>query len=155
VENVFSVLTETRLFALFHDDLHEADESSLDLVNTLACSRSLILIFITLREDEPEIVSRVRSMFLGRSRATWIQLDPLTYSSVASLISRTLRQSKDNVAPLSHLIRSISAGNAFSVRNLLTMLQRQHLITFDWDGNCWQYDLPEIDRGASDSTGRE
>jgi hypothetical protein len=27
VENVFSVLTETRLFALFLDDLHEADES--------------------------------------------------------------------------------------------------------------------------------
>ncbi|KAN0121467.1 histidine kinase [Russula decolorans] len=146
VENVFSVLTETRLFALFLDDLHEADESSLDLVNTLACSRSHILIFITLREDKPEIVSRVRSMFLGRSRATWIQLDPLTYSSVASLVSRTLRQSKDNVAPLSHLIHSISAGNAFSVRNLLTMLQRQHLITFDWDGNCWQYNLPEIEK---------
>ncbi len=68
-------------------------------------------------------------MFLGRSRATWIQLDPLTYSSVASLVSRTLRQSKDNVAPLSRLIHGISAGNAFSVRNLLTTLQRQHLVS--------------------------
>ncbi|KAH9964567.1 hypothetical protein BC827DRAFT_1265837 [Russula dissimulans] len=67
VENVFSVLTETRLFALFLDDLHEADES-------------------------------------------------------------------------------ISAGNAFSVRNLLATLQRQHLITFDWDQNCWQYNLPEIEK---------
>lgn len=27
VENVFSVIAETRLFALFLDDLHEADES--------------------------------------------------------------------------------------------------------------------------------
>jgi predicted ATPase len=68
-------------------------------------------------------------MFFGRSRATWIQLDPLTYSSVASLVSRTLRQNKDNVAPLSRLIHSISAGNAFSVRNLLTSLQRQHLVS--------------------------
>jgi predicted ATPase len=68
-------------------------------------------------------------MFLGRSRATWIQLDPLTYSSVASLVSRTLRQSKDNVAPLSRLIHSVSAGNAFSVRNLLSTLQRQHLVS--------------------------
>jgi hypothetical protein len=68
-------------------------------------------------------------MFFGRSRATWIQLDPLTYSSVASLVSRTLRQSKDNVAPLSRLIHRISAGNAFSVRNLLTTLQRQHLVS--------------------------
>ena len=68
-------------------------------------------------------------MFLGRSRATWIQLDPLTYSSVALLVSRTLRQNKDNVAPLSRLIHSISAGNAFSVRNLLSTLQRQHLVS--------------------------
>ncbi|KAI0286668.1 histidine kinase [Russula aff. rugulosa BPL654] len=154
VENVFSVLTETRLFALFLDDLHEADESSLDLVNTLASSRSHILIFITLREDKPEIVSRVRSMFSGRSRATWIQLNPLTYSSVASLVSRTLRQSKDNVAPLSRLIHRISAGNAFSVRNLLTTLQRQHLLVpttllptgFESPQNCHRYEFPEIEK---------
>jgi hypothetical protein len=77
-----------------------------------------------------EIVARVRSMFFGRFRATWIQLDPLAYSSVASLVARTLHQSKDNVAPLARLIHSISAGNAFSVRNLLTTLQRQHLVGF-------------------------
>ncbi|KAI0271645.1 histidine kinase [Gloeopeniophorella convolvens] len=146
VENVFAVLAETRLFALFLDDLHEADESSLDLVNTLAGSRSRILIFITLREDKPEIVDRVRSMFFGRSRVTWIQLDPLTYSSVASLTSRTLRQSKESVAPLARLLHGISSGNAFSVRNLLTTLQRQRLITFDWDRNCWQYDLLAIEK---------
>ena len=69
-------------------------------------------------------------MFAGRFRATWIQLDPLTYPSVSSLVSRTLRQSKDNVAPLARLIHSVSAGNAFSVRNLLTTLQRQHLVGF-------------------------
>jgi predicted ATPase len=68
-------------------------------------------------------------MFLGRARATWIQLDPLTYSSVASMVSRTLRQSKDNIAPLARLIHGISAGNAFSIRNLLTTLQRQHLVS--------------------------
>lgn len=68
-------------------------------------------------------------MFLGRSRVTWIQLDPLTYSSVASMVSRTLRQSKDDVAPLARLIHSIAAGNAFSIRNLLATLQRQHLVS--------------------------
>ena len=58
VENVFAVIAETRLFALFLDDLHEADESlsftlsgyltapenllfrTLDLVSTLVNSRS-------------------------------------------------------------------------------------------------------------------
>ncbi|KAH9075705.1 histidine kinase [Lactarius deliciosus] len=135
VENVFSVLAETRLFALFLDDLHEADESSrLDIADLLILS------------TRSPALGVVLSMFFGRFRATWIQLDPLTYPSVASLVSRTLRQTKDNVAPLARLIHSVSAGNAFSVRNLLTTLQRQHLITFDWDRNCWRYNLPEIER---------
>ncbi|KAI0047651.1 histidine kinase [Auriscalpium vulgare] len=145
VENVFSVLAETRLFALFLDDLHDADESSLDLVSKLASSRSRILILATLREDKPEIVERVRNMFSGRSRATWIQLDPLSYSSIASLTARTLRQSKEDVAPLARLIHAVSSGNAFSARNLLATLQRQHLILFDWERNWWQYDLPAIE----------
>jgi predicted ATPase len=52
VENVFSVIAETRLLALFLDDLHEADASTLDLVTTLANSRSRMLIFATLRSDK-------------------------------------------------------------------------------------------------------
>jgi hypothetical protein len=36
VENVFSVIAETRLFALFLDDLHEADDS-LVLLSTMTC----------------------------------------------------------------------------------------------------------------------
>ena len=178
VEKVFAVLAETRLFALFLDDLHEADESyvsslcqlqeslkysrSFDLVNTLASSRNRIVRLLTLSNlsilnprslylslcertsrgysfaysrdscshGAREIVARVRSMFFGRFKATWIHLDPLAYSSVASLVARTLHQSKDNVAPLARLIHSISAGNAFSIRNLLATLQRQRLVGF-------------------------
>ena len=40
VEGVFTVLAETRLFALFLDDLQEASNSSMDLITTLANSRS-------------------------------------------------------------------------------------------------------------------
>ncbi|KAI0063199.1 STKc type histidine kinase [Artomyces pyxidatus] len=145
VENVFSVLAETRLFALFLDDIHEADESSLDLIGTLASSRTRILILTTLRQDKPDVVERIRTMFSGRSRSTWIELDPLSYSSVVSLTSRTLRQSKEDVAPLARLIHAISSGNAFTTRNILATLQRQHLITFDWDRNWWHYDMPAIE----------
>ena len=84
-------------------------------------------------------------MFSGRSRATWIQLNPLTYTSVASLVSRTLRQSKDNVAPLSRLIHRISAGNAFSVRNLLATLQRQHLVSSERAAKMALTELYEAD----------
>jgi len=63
VENVFTVIAETRLFALFLDDLHEADQSlslsqifqwhiiahrivrTLDLVSTLVNSKSRMVSF--------------------------------------------------------------------------------------------------------------
>jgi predicted ATPase len=44
VENVFSVIAETRLFALFLDDLHEADVS-LSLLQLLHCLDSLTFQF--------------------------------------------------------------------------------------------------------------
>ncbi|KAG5646066.1 hypothetical protein DXG03_004489 [Asterophora parasitica] len=51
VENVFSIIAETRLFALFLDDLHEADESTLDLVSTLLNSRSRMVTEVALMMD--------------------------------------------------------------------------------------------------------
>lgn len=52
VEQVFSVLAEVRMLALFLDDLHEADESSMDLIMTLANARSRMLILGSVRTEE-------------------------------------------------------------------------------------------------------
>ncbi|KAF8665081.1 hypothetical protein AX16_000549 [Volvariella volvacea WC 439] len=145
VENVFAVIADTRLFALFLDDLHDADESTLDLVQTLLNSRSRMLIFATLRSDKSEVVERVRSMFHGRSRPTWIVVEPLAFSAVSTLVSRTLHRSREECTPLSRFIYAASSGNPFSARSILTTLQRQHHITFDWERNHWNYDMLGIE----------
>ncbi|KAJ6626914.1 dual-domain HisK/Mak2 protein kinase [Mycena sp. CBHHK59/15] len=119
VQNVFSVIAETRLFALFLDDLHEADES--------------------------ELVERVRSMFTGRSRPTWITLESLSFSAIGSMVSKTLHRSKEDCLPLTRVIFNASSGNAFSARNILTTLQRQHHIKFNWDHNNWDYDVLAVE----------
>lgn len=67
--------------------------------------------------------------------ATWIHLEPLSFSAVSSLVSRTLRRSKEECQPLSRLIHAASLGNAFSIRNMLTTLQRQHLVSPAHVGN--------------------
>ncbi|KAF8167825.1 hypothetical protein B0H34DRAFT_645007 [Crassisporium funariophilum] len=145
VENVFAVIAETRLFALFLDDLHEADESTLDLVSTLVNSRSRMLIFATLRSDKVEVVERVRAMFTSRSKPTWIIVEPLPYSAISSLVSKTLHRTKEDCASLSRFVFAASSGNAFSARSILTTLQRQHHITFDWEHNHWIYDISTIE----------
>ncbi|TFK76709.1 dual-domain HisK/Mak2 protein kinase [Pluteus cervinus] len=144
VENVFAVIADTRLFALFLDDLHDADQSTLDLVSTLLNSRSRMLIFATLRSDKSEAVERVKTMFIGRSHPTWISVEPLQSSAIWSLVSKTLHRSKEDCAPLSQWIFAASSGNPFSARNILMMLQRQRHITFDWERNHWKYDIVTI-----------
>ncbi|KAJ8091390.1 Chk1 protein kinase [Marasmius tenuissimus] len=150
VENVFSVIGLTRLFALFLDDLHEADESTLDVVSALINSKTRMLIFVTLRSEDTEIVDRVRSMFNNRSRPTWINVEPLSYSSILSLVSRTLHRSKDDSAPLARFVFTASSGNAFTARNILTTLYRQNHITFNSEANHWDYDLPAIEANMVD-----
>ncbi|KAF8349828.1 hypothetical protein F5887DRAFT_942564 [Amanita rubescens] len=149
VETVFVVVAETRLFALFLDDLHEADESTLDLVSTLVNSRSRMLILATLRSDRSDVVERARSMFSTRSRPTWITLEPLSFSSISTLVSKTLHRSREDCMSLSQFIYTASSGNAFSARNILTTLQRQHHITFNWDLNHWVYDMAAIEHSMT------
>ncbi|TFK30704.1 dual-domain HisK/Mak2 protein kinase [Coprinopsis marcescibilis] len=157
VEKVFGVIAETRLFALFLDDLHEADDSTLDLVSTLLNSRSRMLIFATLRSDKQEIVDRVRSMFSSKARPTWIFMEPLPYPAILSLISKTMHRTKEACGPLAEFVYKASSGNAFSARSILHTLQRQHHISFDWDRNHWLYDIQAIhgsfvDQHISDPT---
>jgi hypothetical protein len=64
-------------------------------------------------------------MFTSKSRPTWINVEPLSYAAVSTLISKTLHRTKDECAPLSSFITAASSGNAFSARNTLVTLQRQ------------------------------
>ncbi|TRM62878.1 histidine kinase [Schizophyllum amplum] len=145
VENVFAVVAETRLFALFLDDIHEADDSALDLISTLVNSKNRMLVFMTVRSDRPDAIDRVKAMFTSRSRPTWLNVEPLSFSAVSTLIARTLRRPRDDVSALSRFIYNASSGNAFSARSLLTALQRRGHIKFDWDRNFWVYDMRAIE----------
>jgi hypothetical protein len=138
IESIFSVISETRLFALFLDDLHEADESSLDLAATLLNSRSRMLIFATLRSDRPDVVERVRAMFTKWSTPTWINVENLDLSSISALVSKALHRSKEDSTPLSEFVYTASQGNAFAARNILISLHRQKHITYDAAANHWK-----------------
>ncbi|KAJ3713607.1 histidine kinase [Lentinula raphanica] len=145
VENVFAVIADTRLFALFLDDLHEADESTLDVVSALFNSRTRMVCLVV------DVVEKVRGMFSSRARPTWINLEPLSYSAIHALVSKSLHRSKEDSAPLSHFVYAASAGNAFAARSILTTLQRRNHITFNWELNHWEYNLADIEASMDSS----
>jgi predicted ATPase len=88
-------------------------------------------------------------MFNNRFRPTWINIEPLPYSAVSSLVSRTLHRSREDCSSLSRFIYAVSGGNAFAARNMLTAFQRQNYITFDWEHNHWLYDIAAIQESLS------
>ncbi|KAI6153278.1 STKc type histidine kinase [Pisolithus tinctorius] len=144
VESVFSVITETRPVALFLDDLHEADNASLDLVEALINSRSRMLVFATVK-PERQLMDRVRSMCSHRARATWITLEQLPFSAISSFVAKALHRPREECSRLSRLVYTASGGNAFLARSLLNAMQRHHHITFDWARNHWQFDITTIE----------
>jgi len=115
-----------------------------------------------LSENRSGIVQRVKDMFGSQSRPTWITVEPLTFSAVSLLVSKTLHRSIDDCVPLSRFVFAASSGNAFSARSILTTLQRQsHVISpvifsllsliqicqivFNWEHNHWcGYPVSEI-----------
>lgn len=68
-------------------------------------------------------------MFSSRARPTWINLEPLLYSAIHALVSKSLHRSKEDSAPLSHFVYAASAGNAFTARSILTTLQRRNHVS--------------------------
>ncbi|KAI6136939.1 STKc type histidine kinase [Pisolithus sp. B1] len=145
VESVFAVVTETRPVALFLDDLHEADNASLDVVEALINSRSRLLIFATVRSTDKQLVDRIRSMCSTRVRATWITLEQLPFFAISSFVAKALHRSREECFRLSRLVYTASGGNAFLARNLLSAMRRHHQITFDWARNHWQFDITAIE----------
>jgi len=85
-----------------------------------------VLFAVNCLKNYSEIVQRVTDMFGAHSRPTWITVEPLTFSAISLLVSKTLHQSIDDCIPLSRFVFAASSGNAFSARSILTTLQRQH-----------------------------
>ncbi|CED84388.1 histidine kinase [Phaffia rhodozyma] len=144
--NVIATLAQMHLLTMFFDDLHYADEPSLSLIRSIASAKIRMLIITTLRPDDETFVARVRQIFGNGSRATYINLSPLSASSVMSLVKGTLHESNENVlTPLVNMLYRHTKGNAFSIRNLLVALKRHNHIYFDWTNNIWRFNIQTIE----------
>ncbi|KZT42789.1 hypothetical protein SISSUDRAFT_979545 [Sistotremastrum suecicum HHB10207 ss-3] len=147
-EHVLSVLAEIRLMALFLDDLHFADEASLDLISSIISAKGKMLLFVSMRHDD-STESRMKNIFSSRARTTWINLEPLGYPAISSLVSKSLHRPKEECASLARLCHRLSQGNPFSARNLLLNFRRQGHIFFDSPSNTWQYNIGAIEKSFS------
>lgn len=134
---------------LFLDDLQWADLASLQLLETLASqSQGHLLLLGAYRDNEvfpahpfSQMVERLTSRPVAPKQ---LILSPLTPNTLNQLTTDTLRCPAEEALALTQLIYSKAQGNPFFTTQYLKTLQKEGLITFQIDAQCWHYNLATI-----------
>jgi DNA-binding SARP family transcriptional activator/tetratricopeptide (TPR) repeat protein len=100
------------------DDAHQADDASLRLLHYLARSTvsDRVLFVLAHRPDRSDTLSEVRQSLFGRGTAVGLEMKPLAYEEVSSLV-RQVKPDADN--DFVDTVWIASAGLPFSVMELV------------------------------------
>lgn len=147
---ILRILTNFQFICLCLDDLHFADDESLELITQMIAARLKMVVIITFRPEEmsPERVQRIvqpaeiEDSKSSGPRLTRIVLSHLNEAEVLQFVSCTL--CREDVAPLALVIQSKTAGNPFYMREMLNALYRSKCIWYDYLENRWLYDLDKL-----------
>ncbi|KAI9245237.1 hypothetical protein BDA99DRAFT_290142 [Phascolomyces articulosus] len=141
---IFRAITHWRMTTLFLDDLHQADEPSLELMESLITARVQLLIFMSYRDQE--ITKQFTDHVIGNKVADThlICVEALGMNPLIDFICDTLHRPRETITPLAEIIYSRTRGNIFYATQLLQTLERKKLIFYDWKKNEWNFNLQEI-----------
>jgi predicted ATPase/class 3 adenylate cyclase/predicted Ser/Thr protein kinase len=112
---------------LYLDDIHWADDGSLDFVDYLVRHCAHVPMFV-LCLARPVLLERRPAWGEGEERHTRLTLRPLTKKESRQLFEEILRQARDVPADLRDLVVSGAEGNPFYVEELIKMLIDQRVI---------------------------
>ncbi|CAJ0552040.1 Ff.00g060190.m01.CDS01 [Fusarium sp. VM40] len=151
--DVLRVFTAHKFICFCLDDLHFADDESMELISQIIASRMKMVIIMTYRTEEitwekiqsmihlPENEELSRS---GGPLVTRIALSPLSEDDIVQYVSTTLCRPKEEVLPLALVLQSKTAGNPFYMREMLSACHRKKCIWYDYRDCQWHYDLDRL-----------
>lgn len=151
--DVLRVFTDHKFICFCLDDLHFADEESLELISQIIGARMKMVVIITYRPDDlsPEkVLSLIHpsdSEELPRSSrpmVTRIPLSPLTEEEIIRYVSTTMCRPRDEILSLALVLQSKTAGNPFYMREMLSACFRKKCIWYDYRDSMWHYDLDRL-----------
>ncbi|KAH7320116.1 putative histidine kinase HHK1p [Stachybotrys elegans] len=168
--DVLRVFTSHKFICFCLDDLHFADDESLELISQIIGARMKMVIIVTYRPDElspeklqsvihppdpdgmePQLATAgkqtdgpadfVRS---NRPLVTRISLPALSEDDIIQYVATTLCRPSDEVLPLALVIQSKTAGNPFYIREMLSACHRNKCIWYDYKDSQWHFDLDKL-----------
>jgi class 3 adenylate cyclase/tetratricopeptide (TPR) repeat protein len=124
---LFAGLARVRPTVLYLEDLHWADDGSLDFVDhlTRACAEAPLLVLCFAR---PDLLERRPAWGEGLACHTRLHLHPLTRRESRQLVEEILRHAQSIPHALRELVVSAAEGNPFYVEELIKMLIDQRVI---------------------------
>lgn len=135
--DVLRMFSQHKFICFVLEDLHFADDESIELITQIISARLRLVIIITYRSDEmsPDKVNNVISPpesedlpKLGSPIVTRIPLSPLGEEEIVQYVSTTLCKPKEEILPLALVIQSKSGGNPFYMREMLSACHRKRCI---------------------------
>ncbi|HRG48360.1 MAG TPA: trifunctional serine/threonine-protein kinase/ATP-binding protein/sensor histidine kinase [Leptospiraceae bacterium] len=143
---------------VFIDDLQWADNASLQLIQLLIANLdNKFLFFIgAYRDNETDkshpLVLTIDSIEKAGSSIKRIHLKNLEISQVNQLVSDSLNSSLERTKSLSELVFAKTEGNPFFINELLRLLSKEKIISFDNESSVWNWDLIKIQElGVTDN----
>ena len=126
---------------LLLDDLHWADDGSLDFVDHLAreCAGCPVLVVCAARRD---LIERRPEWGEGRATHARLMIQPLTRRESRQLVEEILRHAQAIPHALRELVVSAAEGNPFYVEELIKMLIDQKVIVASADR--WRVDASRL-----------
>ncbi|MBV8855820.1 MAG: protein kinase [Acidobacteria bacterium] len=137
----FSDIARDLPVLIYFDDLHWADDGSLDFVDYLAlhCAHDRAMLLCLAR---PALLERRPAWGEGRERHTRLSLQPLSKKESRQLFEEILRHAQGIPNELRELVVGGAEGNPFYVEELIKMLIDQHVIVTGSDE--WSVDATRL-----------
>lgn len=151
--DVLSLFTDHKFICFCLDDLHFADDESLELISQIVATRLKMVIIVTYRAEEfpAERLQRVLNPSgsgdtprCGGPTVTKIKLRPLDEGQIVDYVATTLCRPAEDIIPLAIVIQSKTAGNPFYMREMLSACYRKKCVWYDYKDSRWRFDLEKL-----------
>ncbi|KHO01898.1 ATPase-like, ATP-binding domain protein [Metarhizium album ARSEF 1941] len=151
--DILRVFTTHKFICFCLDDLHFADDESLELITQIIGAKMKMLIIMTYRPEELPRERMDRIIYPAqleekhrgsRPRVTRVSLAPLTEAEILEYVSATLSRPKEEILSLALVIQAKTAGNPFYMREVLSACYRKKCIWYDYRDSIWHFDLDRL-----------
>jgi PAS domain S-box-containing protein len=135
---------------LFLDDLQWLDSATLDLLEDLLIQPDVqhLMLIGAYRDNEVNsghpLIRKLEAIRKAGAVMYEIILAPLAREDLGRLIGDALHCEPERVTALAELIHEKTAGNPFFAIQLISVLDEERLLTFDYSEGRWSWDLNSI-----------